>query len=223
MNSTEEVGVEALAQELVSFRLAGAWRVALAAALVAFAPPGLTAQKSGDATMPLPPGVIREKTPEDEVSGPSKTRAVEVWRVGASMEQAFGWYKARIAAYQDVPLDTAAVRPGEGTAISYHLAYHKFDDECRERVASGSSDPAAACKKWRRGADKRRALNNSRVALPDGWLEQFTFTWFSRTGDGALVRRQILVRDTGLSDDWQRDALRSQITLVREIVEPAAK
>jgi hypothetical protein len=200
------------------------WRAAVAVALVAVAPAALVAQRSGDATMPLPPGVIKEKPPDDPALAPSATRAVEVWRVGASMEQTFGWYKARLPSYQDAALDTAAVKPGEGTAISYHIVYHKFDDECRDPAASGSArSDAAACKKWRKGADKRRALDNSRVALPDGWVEQFTFTWFSRMADGQMVRRVILVRDKGLSDDWQRDALRSQITLLREIVEPAGQ
>ena len=198
------------------------WAAALAGVCIAFAPVLAAQGKSFDSTMPLPPGVIREKAPVDSSGG---TRAVEVWRVGAGMEQALGWYKARIQGYPDTPLDTASIQPGEGTAISYHVVYHKFDDECREPAASasGSSDPAASCKKWRRGADKRRALNNSRVASPDGWVEQFTITWFTRTSDGALVYRQILVRDKGLSDDWQRDGLRSQITLIRELVPKAAQ
>jgi hypothetical protein len=89
--------------------------------------------------------------------------------------------------------------------------------------ASATGDAAAPCKRLRRGADKQRALNNSRIAPGGKWVERFTLTWFSRGAQGELVRRQIEVRDTGLSDNWQHDQLRSQITLERGVVERAGQ
>jgi hypothetical protein len=203
------------------------WGAVLAAALVALAPPTLAAQRLTDPTMPLPPGVIRDR-PLEAAAGAGEgadTRWIEAWYVGASMEQLLGWYLRRIHATQDATLDTAGVRPGEGTPVSYHLTFHAFDDQCMNpgQSASASSD-SASCKRWRRGANKRRALNNSRVGLQPGqWVELATFTWFGRDEQGVLVRRRIELRDIGLSNDWQRDQLRSQITLEREVVRRAAQ
>ena len=132
-----------------------------------------------------------------------------------------GWYKRRLATAEDIPLDTASLAPGGATAISYHLTFHVFVNECMD---PGPSDSGATCKKWRRGIDKRRALDNSRVAFKDGtWVEFFTLTWYERSLNGELVRRQIEVRDTGLSKNWQHDELRSQITLERQVVSRAGQ
>ena len=205
-----------------------AWCAALTAALVAFAPSTLAAQKLTDPTMPLPPGVIRDQQPAAPVGAGegADTRWTEVWYVGASMEQLLVWYLRRIHATEDATLDTAVVKPGEGTLVSYHITFHLFDDQCMDpgQSASASSDAAPPCKHWRRGAAKRRALDNSRVGFrPGQWIEVATITWFVRDEQGVLVRRRIELRDMGLSNDWQRDQLRSQITLEREVMRRAAE
>lgn len=199
---------------------------ALATVVGVFAPLG--AQTLADATMPLPPGVAREKGIEAQMAatkGP-ETQLLMVYRSSAPVEMLVGWYKRRLATAEDIPLDTASLQPGGATAISYHLTFHAFVNECMDPGPSAgtSSDSGATCKKWRRGIDKRRALDNSRVAFKDGtWVEFFTLTWYERTLNGELVRRQIEVRDTGLSKNWQHDELRSQITLERQVVSRAGQ
>lgn len=202
------------------------WGAALVATIVALAPPALAAQKWTDPTMPLPPGTIRERGLEPAAGadeGPDG-RMLQVYRVGAPVEMLLGWYQRRLSPTADAVQDTARLRPGDATLISYHLTYHSFDDQCADTGASASAagDAPPACKRWRRGVDKRRALDNSRIGFGGGkWIERFTLTWFSRGGKGELVRRQIEVRDAGLSDNWQHDRLRSLITLERGVVEQA--
>jgi hypothetical protein len=204
------------------------WRAALAMAVIVFAPPALAAQKWTDPTMPLPPGVIRERELETPAApaDTTGTRMLEIYRVGAPIEMVFAWYQRRFMPTEDLAPDTAAMEPGEVTQIGYHVTYHKFADECADARsgASTSTDSTAACKRWRHGADKRRALGNSRVALSTGdWIERVTLTWFSRAQNGDLVRRRIDVLDAGLSSNWQRDELRTQITLERGVVQAAAQ
>jgi hypothetical protein len=227
MNSNaREVAVVDLVQASVSFRRT-VWGAALVAAAVLFAPP-LGAQKSTDPTMPLPPGAVREKGLEAAAGGGegADRRLLRIFRVGAPVEMVFAWYQRQLTPYEDAVQDTAGLQPGETTPISYHLTYHTFVDQCMELAegASSSSDATAPCKRWRRGLDKQRALTNSRVPLPGGrWMEGFTITWVTRGAGGELVRRQIEVRDTGLSNNWQHDQLRSQITLEREVMERAGQ
>lgn len=214
------------AQDPMPFRRA-VLGAALAAAAVALAAPAVEAQKSADPSMPLPPGVIRERGLEAAgAAARPGTQVFQVFRVGAPTEMVLSWYLRQLVPTEDAAPDTAGLQPGEATPISYHLTYHAFTDQCMNpgASASASSDATAPCKRWRRGTDKRRALNNSRVALPGGkWVDRFTLTWFSRGAQGELVRRQIDVRDAGLSDDWQRDELRSLITLERGVVEGASQ
>jgi hypothetical protein len=214
------------AREVAVVNLVTVWGAAVAAAAALFAPPALGAQKSNDPTMPLPPGVIREKGLEAAAGAGDGAdgRVLQIFRVGAPAELVFTWYKGRLAPYEDAAQDTAHLQPGESTPISYHLNYYTFVDECMDRAESGaaSSDATAPCKRWRRGLDKQRALNNSRVPLPLGkWVEGFTITWFTRGAQGEIVRRLIEVRDAGLSDNWQHDNLRTQIRLERGVVTAA--
>ena len=173
--------------------------------------------------MPLPPGAVREKGIEEQAAagkGPD-TQLLMVYRSSAPVEMLVQWYKRKFTTAEDIALDTAALQPGGVTPISYHITPHVFVDECVDPPASvaTASEAAPACKKWRRGVDKRRALDNSRVAFVDGvWVEVFTLTWYERSTNGELLRRQIEVRDTGLSKNWQHDQLRSQITLERQVV-----
>jgi len=217
-----EVAVLDTVQTLVP-RCRPVWSATLAATIVAFAPLALAAQKWTDPTMPLPPGTIRERGLEPAAAageGPDGAM-FQVYRVGAPVEMLLGWYQRRLSPTADAVQDTARLKPGDVTLIRYHLTYHSFDDQCADSAASASApnDAAPACKRWRRGVDKRRALDNSRIGFGGGkWIERFTLTWFSRGDKGELVRRQIEVRDTGMSDNWQHDRLRSQITLERGVV-----
>lgn len=200
------------------------WRTALAAAVVLFAPPTLAAQKVTDPQMPLPPGVIREKGLEAQAAPGEGTRQFfQIYRVGAPSEMVYTWYKKKLGATDDAKVDTATLRPGESTFPRFRTTYHTFGDQC----ADAGMDPSVAwdttipCKKWRRGFEKRRALDNSRQGINgEGWIERFTVTWYTRGDNGELLRRQIEVRDTGLGSNWQHDFLRSQITLERAVVEP---
>jgi len=203
--------VQDLPQYPVPFRRA-MWGAALAVAVVAS---GLAAQ-SLDPTMPLPPGATREKGAD--VSDGANGRFVQVYRSVAPIEMLLGWYQRRMTPVPDGVLDTVDLQPGEGTLVSSHVTEHAFVDECADSGASAPRDSTVplACKKWRRGLDKRRALQNSRIGIREGtWIERFTFTWFNREANGELVRRRIEVRDAGLSSNWQHDQLRSLITLER--------
>lgn len=199
------------------------WSAVFAAAVTTLAP-ALGAQAL-DPTMPLPPGASREKGAE--TSDGSSGRWVQVYRSSAPVEMLLGWYQRKMTPGIDIALDTVDLEPGEVTLTSSHVTEHSFDDECADTAASvlpafGSNPP---CKKWRRGVDKRRALQNSRLGIREGvWIDHFTITWYSRESNGDLVRRQIVVRDAGLTSNWQHDQLRSQVTLerVRRPTPPAA-
>jgi hypothetical protein len=208
--------VRNLPQYPVPFRRA-VWGTALAVATFASAPPALGGQGL-DPTMPLPPGTTREKGAD--VSDAAGGRFVQVYRSVAPIEMLLGWYQRRMTPVPDGVLDTVDLQPGEGTQVSSHVTEHSFVDECADSGASARPDSATppVCKKWRRGLDKKRALQNSRLGLREGtWIERFTMTWFNREANGELVRRRIEVRDAGLSSNWQHDQLRSQITLERVV------
>jgi hypothetical protein len=200
-------------------------RGALAAAAALVAPSILGAQKETDPQMPLPPGVIREKKLEGQAAPGEGTRQLfQIYRVGAPTEMVFSWYKKKIGFTDDAIVDTAYLRPGESTSPRSRVTYYSFTDECMDAGVSQSLawDTMLPCKHWRRGIEKRRALDNSRVGITgEGWIERFTLTWFTRGDQGELLRREIEVRDTGLANNWQHDFLRSQITLERTVVAPA--
>jgi len=213
--------VRDLPQYPVPFRRA-VLGAALAVATVASAPPALGAQAL-DPTMPLPPGATRQKGAD--VSDAAGGRFVQVYRSVAPIEMLLGWYQRRMTPIPDGVLDTVDLQPGEGTQVSSHVTEHNFVDECADSGASPQPDSTAppVCTKWRRGVAKRRALQNSRLGIREGtWIERFTITWFNREANGELVRRQIEVRDAGLSSNWQHDHLRSQITLERVVASRAS-
>jgi hypothetical protein len=138
-----------------------------------------------------------------------------------------GWYLRklnRLSPVKDGNMDPANVILGDTRPpMSYHITLHTFEDECIDSAqTSGASGGTAACTRMRLGKQKRTTLDNNRVSFEMGeWIEKITFTWLVREPSGALVRRQIELRDTGLSPDWKRYTLVSQITLERDIVEPA--
>jgi hypothetical protein len=211
-----------VAQDPVPSRRAVLWRAALAAAVVAVAPPALAAQKLDHSDLPVPMSSVRQRQLEPRAG--AGDRVVEVWRAEAPPEMLFGWYLRKLiqrSPVRDGTLDTSDVVPGQTTMASYHLTFHAFGDECLDPVsiAPAASD-SASCKRWRRGEVKRQILKNARVGYePGAFLERYTFTWLSRDAKGELVSHRIEVRDAGLSDDWKRYDLVALITLERVVLE----
>lgn len=203
------------------------WSVALAAALAPFSPLSLAAQKLKDPMLPLPETSrhLRKLEPPPDGSG----RIFQVWSVGAPPEMMMRWYLRtlnRLSPGKDRELDTANVILGDTRPpMTYHFTFHKFDDECMDAGATSVTpgDTTGSCTRWRLGKQKYRTLDNNRVSFELGeWIERVTFMWYVREPSGELVRRRIELRDTGLSDDWKRYTLVTQITLEREVLQPAA-
>lgn len=201
-----------------------AWLGTAFAAAVALTPLMLAAQKLTDRMLPLPETSRRHR----ELEKPAQPGGIyEVWTVGAPPEMMLGWYLRklnRLSPVKDGELDRANVILGDTRPpMSYHITLHTFEDECMDSThTNGASGGTASCTRLRRGKQKRTTLDNNRVSFEMGeWIDRITFSWYVRESSGALVRRQIELRDIGLSPDWKRYTLVTQITLEREIVEPA--
>lgn len=204
------------------------WGALFAVAVVTLAPT-LAAQKKTDRSMPLPETSrrMRQLEPAESSEG-ARVQIHEVWQVGAPPEMLLSWYLRRLnflSPNKDRVLDTAEVRTGDTRPpMTYHITFHMFDDECRDSVQAtpASSDGAAPCMVTRFGKDKRRTLDNNRVGFEQGtWIQRVTFMWLTRDANGEMLRRTIELRDTGLSDDWKRYNLVTQIVLLREVLVPA--
>jgi len=206
------------------------WGALFAAAAVTLAP-ALAAQKQTDRSMPLPETSrrLRQLEPPEGSEG-ARVQIHEVWQVGAPPEMLLRWYLRRLnflSPNKDRVLDTAEVRTGDTRPpMTYHITFHMFDDECRDPVPTtpASTGEAAPCTAKRFGKEKRRTLDNNRVGFEQGaWIERVTFMWLTRDANGEMLRRTIEMRDTGLSDDWKRYTLVTQIVLFREVLEPATQ
>ena len=200
-----------------------AWMGTLAA-VVALAPAMLAAQKLTDPMLPLPETSRRHR----ELEKPAPPGGIyEVWTVGAPPEMMLGWYLRklnRLSPVKDGNLDRANVILGDTRPpMSYHITLHTFDDECMDSAQTGgASGGTASCTRMRLGKQKRTTLDNNRVSFEMGeWIDKITFSWYVREATGPLVRREIELRDTGLSNDWKRYTLITQITLKREVVDSA--
>ncbi len=168
-----------------------------------------------EADIPIVPGAVRQ--PRLELPGggsdSGQVRLMRVYRWNAPIEPLTRYYLQQLGGRRDVALDTAAVQPGETTPISYHLTFHSLEDECADSAA-GSAAGGTACRVWKRGKDKKRALVNSRLGYaPLLWIERVTFRWFSRDAGGDLVQWRVDLSDVGLSEDWKRYALKTQLTI----------
>jgi len=201
----------------------------LVAAAVAFTAPA-RAQKLTDRTMPLPETSMRQRQLEPPAGAVPSGGMHEVWRVAAPPELLLQWYMRslnRLSPIKDGVLDTANIIMGDTRPpMTYHITLHTFEDKCTDPVETtpASTDPPPACKHWNLGKEKRRILDNNRVGYEWGeWIQKITFTWFIRELNGSLVRRQIELLDTGLSPDWKRYTLVTQITLQRDVLEPATQ
>ena len=204
------------------------WTIAAAAAVIGAVTLGAQAPAT-DAAIPLAPGAKRQPQLELQAGGSDggDTRSIRVYRWADTMEPLFKYYLKKLGGYRDAAVDTASLaslRPGETTAISYHLAFHSFADQCADSsagVAAGGRGPAA-CKAWRRAKDKQRALDGRLGLEPGLWIERATFRWFSRGMEGDLFRWRLELSDSGLSDDWQHYTPSTQLTVERVLVKRIA-
>jgi hypothetical protein len=204
------------------------WTIAAAAAVIGAVTLGAQTPAT-DAAIPLAPGAKRQPQLELQAGGSEggDTRAIRVYRWADTMEPMFKYYLRRLGGIRDAALDTASLaslRPGETTAISYHLAFHSFADQCADSAAgaaAGGRGPAA-CKAWRRAKDKQRALDGRLGLEPGLWIERATFSWFSRGTEGDLVRWRLELSDSGLSDDWQHYTPSTQLTVERVLLKRSA-
>jgi len=161
-----------------------------------------------------------------QADGVAGARALRVYRVPGSIEQLVRYYAKRLVARPDVDPDTIHAPviqpwPASGTTpVIYHVAFHTFDDECMDAAPSAGTE----CQRWRRGKDKRRALEDSRIGYEQGhwpkWVEAATFTWLRREPNGDVVRFRVEVRDAGLTQDWKHHAPMAQL-IVEGVVLPA--
>ena len=201
--------------------------VLLVAAVLALTP-ALAAQKKTDSTMPLPETSrrMRNLEPKAGSEGPN-VQVHEVWQVGAPPEMLLSWYLRRLnwlSPNKDRVLDTSEVRAADTRPpMTYHITFHTFDDECRDPgwTPPPPDSPPPPCKVWRLGREKRRVLENNRVGFEQSvWIDSVTFMWMTRELSGEILRRTIVLRDAGITDDWKRYNLVSQITLEREALTP---
>jgi hypothetical protein len=197
------------------------WAIAVAAAVIGAATLGAQAPTTED-EIPLATGAMRQPDLESQAGGPDArdTRSIRVYRWTAPTEVLLRFYIRKLGGIRDGALDTASLaslRPGETTPISYRLAFFSLDDQCADPgagAAAGGAAPAA-CKVWRRGKDKRRALGGHLGLEPGLWLERATFTWVSRGAQGDLNRWQLELSDVGVSNNWQHWKPLTQLTVER--------
>lgn len=176
-----------------------AWAIATVAAMCTAVVLGAQTRAATNSPIPIPlePGGFRR--PDLELERGGEGREVVVYRWDSPMEPLARYYITQLGGTKDAPLDSAAVRPGKTTSISYHLTFWAVQDECADSAAAPTGAP---CKHWRRGKDLWRALNNRQGFVPGVYLERVTFTWFSRDAQGVLTRWTAEVFDSGVSKDW---------------------
>jgi hypothetical protein len=197
------------------------WAIAAAAVVIGAVTLGAQVPATED-EIPLATGAMRQPDLKPQTGGPEEgdTRSIRVYRWTAPTEILLKFYIRKLGGIQDGTLDTASLaslRPGETTPISYHLAFVSFEDHCADAdagAAAGGTAPAA-CKVWRRGKDKRRALGGHLGLEPGRWIERATFSWFTRGTEGDLNRWQLELSDLGLSNNWQHWRPLTQLTIER--------
>jgi hypothetical protein len=191
-----------------------AWAIAALVAVIGAATLGAQVPTT-EKEIPIALGAVRQ--PRLEVPGRGseglQVQFIRVYRWEAPIEPVARFYLRQLGGERDVALDTAALRPGETTPISYHLTFHTFEDQCADSTA-GITTEGKGCKVWRRAKDKRRALVNARLGYAPGlWIERVTFRWFSRDAQGDLVQWRVELSDSGLKETWKEYEPNAQLTV----------
>src|SRR6266699_1364429 len=131
---------------------------ALAAAAAAVATTTLAAQKEKtQASQPIhiPLGAIHDAKEEARIRAgiDSSTRWLKVYRVETTPEVTLAYIRQDLGGGRGPRPDSAALRPGETSPITYTVAFHKFADQCMDPPASSTaaSSTGTACRVWRRG------------------------------------------------------------------------
>lgn len=177
--------------------------------------------------IPIVRGAKRDAKAEAQLLATSAAgaRQLSVYRLPASIERIVKFYVDRLGATPSNTLDTVAAPTSDPTRVTYHLVFHSFDDECADSTPSTGTPPsgAPACARWRRGKDKKRALDGARVPYDMGrWIETATFTWWGRHSTGPLLRLGVVIKDIGLTDDWKHYMPLGQV-IIESLEQPAAQ
>lgn len=208
-------------QGRIAYSIGHAGILAVAAAVVAATALGAQAPPDIEAIYVIQ-GAQRDAKAEAllQTDSAGGARSLRVYNVGASLERLFQLYAKRLIARPDGDEDSvhAPVTPRApvtgSTPVLYHLVFHSFDDECMDAAPVAGTE----CRRWRRGKDKRKVLEDSRIGYEQGrwpkWIDAVTFTWLRREPNGDRVRFRVELRDAGLSPDWKR-----HIPLARLLVE----
>jgi hypothetical protein len=188
------------------------WLAAGTLAVVGVEPLGAQHTPESVEQIPVVPGTTRDSKSEAQLQAGAdpSTHLFRVYRIGASMELLFKYYLGRLGGQPGQPGDTTpTVRAGDVSPVTYRLAFHAFDDECADppapSVTPAPSGGPTPCRLFRRGKDKRNALDRVRIPYDRArWIEDASFTWFRRDLSGVLTRLRVDLRDVGLSDNWKR-------------------
>jgi hypothetical protein len=168
--------------------------------------------------IPVIPGSRHDTKAEALLPPASGSPSVRLYRIEASIEEVFKWYRFQLNGNSGEPVDSPTVRVTGLTPVSYDVTFYTFRDECAD------SAPAADCQVWRRGRDKRRALGLSRLPWDTGqWIEHAKFTWFCRDPDGSLRRMRVEIRDMGLKPNWKYYTPLGQVRLESVVLEPPSQ
>lgn len=200
----------------------------VATAQVAVATVTLAAQASlRFEQIPIVRGAIRDTKQEALLlsASPAGMRQLRVYRIPASIEGLFRNYLGRLGGSPGPALDSPSEPVTHTTPITYYVAFHSFEDECMDSVSTASAPTGAGptCQRVRRGLDKKKSLENSRLAYGVGqWIEHASFTWFRREPDSTLLRLRVDLRDMGLSSNWKRHTPLVQFLLESVVLERGA-
>jgi len=189
--------------------------------------PAVDSVFGSDPAFHVAPGGRRDLKEEARRQGSvdPRTRAVLVYSYLAAPGEVFRYYLGRLPGRAAPPPDSTGVAPGGSTPTTYELVFHSFEDECADppTTATGDSGAASACRRWRRGKDKERAISNSLVMWEPGhWFQDATFTWYHRGMRGELRRQQVEIRDVGLSDSWKNYSPKVLLIFESTVIESPA-
>jgi hypothetical protein len=152
-------------------------------------------------------------------------RSFQVYRVEGAIEGVVRYYLRRLNGTRDAAPDAQEAPLGGNSSITYVLAFHEFDDRCMDAAPSAPppGSDSITCRRWRRGKDKKKALDGARLSYEGGkWIEVATFTWFHREPNGELQRIRVEIRDIGLSPDGKQHTPLAQLLIESVRLPPGA-